>query len=105
MAYQTGEAAFRFLAKKKCDLILLDYIMPVIDGPEVLRRIRETKEWADIPIIFLTGVSEKKKVIKALTELRPQGYLVKPSKKSEIVSKIIDALEEKENGDRSEMAK
>ncbi len=102
---KTGEAAFRFLAKKKCDLILLDYIMPVIDGPEVLRRIRETKEWADIPIIFLTGVSEKKKVIKALTELRPQGYLVKPSKKSEIVSKIIDALEEKENGDRSEMAK
>ena len=101
---KTGEAAFRFLAKQKCDLILLDYIMPVIDGPEVLRRIRESEEWAGIPVIFLTGVSEKRKVIKALTELRPQGYLVKPSKKSEIVSKIIDALEEKENGDRSELA-
>ncbi len=101
---KSGEAAFRCLAKKRCDLILLDYIMPVIDGPEVLRRIRETEEWSDIPIIFLTGVSEKRKVIRALTELRPQGYLVKPSKKSEIVSKIIDALEEKENGDRSDLA-
>ncbi|MBP5385178.1 MAG: response regulator [Lachnospiraceae bacterium] len=95
---KTGEAAFRYLAKKKCDLILLDYMMPVMDGPEVLRRIRETRDWSDIPIMFLTGVTEKKNVIQALTELRPQGYLVKPSKRSEIVAKIIDALEEKENG-------
>ena len=73
-------------------------MMPVMDGPEVLRRIRETRDWSDIPIMFLTGVTEKKKVIQALTELRPQGYLVKPSKRSEIVAKIIDALEEKENG-------
>ncbi|MBO4889866.1 MAG: response regulator [Lachnospiraceae bacterium] len=100
---RSGEAAFRFLAKKKCDLILLDYLMPMMDGPEVLRNLHDTKDWEDIPVIFLTGVTEKKKVIQTLAELRPQGYLVKPSKKSEIVAKIIDALEEKErekeNGD------
>ena len=95
---KSGEAAFRFLAKKPCDLILLDYMMPGMDGPEVLRNIHDTKDWEDIPVIFLTGVTEKKKVIQTLAELRPQGYLVKPSKKSEIVAKIIDALEEKEYG-------
>lgn len=95
---KSGEAAFKFLAKKSCDLILLDYLMPVMDGPEVLRNIHDTKDWEDIPVIFLTGVTEKKKVIQTLAELRPQGYLVKPSKKSEIVAKIIDALEEKEYG-------
>ena len=95
---KSGEAAFRFLAKKHCDLILLDYMMPGMDGPEVLRNIHDTKDWEDIPVIFLTGVTEKKKVIQTLAELRPQGYLVKPSKKSEIVAKIIDALEEKEYG-------
>ncbi len=90
---RSGTDAFKFLAKKKCDLILLDYLMPEMDGPEVLRSIQDTKDWEDIPVIFLTGVSEKKKVIKTLAELRPKGYLVKPSKKSEIVAKIIDALE------------
>ena len=95
---KTGVAAFRYLAKKTPDLILLDYLMPEMDGPEVLRKIQETGDWAEIPVIFLTGVTEKRKVIQTLAELRPQGYLVKPSKKSEIVAKIIYILEEKEYG-------
>lgn len=89
---KSGTAAFKYLAKKKADLILLDYLMPEMDGPEVLRNIQDTKDWADIPVIFLTGVSEKKKVLSTLAELRPQGYLIKPSKKSEIVAKIIEVL-------------
>ena len=89
---KSGDAAFKFLVKKSCDLILLDYLMPDLDGPEVLRNIQDTKAWADIPVIFLTGVSEKNKVLQTLAELRPQGYIIKPSKKSEIVAKIIDVL-------------
>lgn len=98
---KSGEDAFKFLSKKTCDLILLDYLMPKMDGPEVLRNLQDTKDWEDIPVIFLTGVTEKKKVIQTLAELRPRGYIVKPSKKSEIVAKIIDVLEETEYGDRS----
>ena len=89
---KSGTAAFKYLAKKQPDLILLDYLMPGMDGPEVLRSIQDTKDWEDIPVIFLTGVKEKNKVLKTLAELRPQGYLIKPSKKSEIVAKIIDVL-------------
>ncbi len=46
----------------------------------------------ELPIIFLTGVQEKEKVLHALLELKPHGYIVKPSKKSELVAKIIDVL-------------
>lgn len=89
---KSGNAAFKFLRKRTCDLILLDYLMPEMDGPDVLRALRDNEETADIPIIFLTGVTEKMTVIETLTELMPQGYVVKPAKKSELVAKIIDVL-------------
>lgn len=89
---KSGDAAFKFLFKKTPDLILLDYMMPEQDGPSVLRKLRTVDEYADIPVIFLTGMTEREAVIKTLTELKPQGYMVKPSKKSEIVAKIIDVL-------------
>ena len=67
-------------------------MMPEEDGPSVLRRLREVDEYADIPVIFLTGMTEKNTVIRTLTELKPQGYIVKPAKKSELVAKIIEVI-------------
>ena len=90
---KSGDAAFRFLTKRIPDLILLDFMMPEEDGPSVLRRLREVEKYADIPVIFLTGMTEKNTVIRTLTELKPQGYIIKPSRKSEIVAKIIDVFE------------
>ena len=90
---KSGEAAFRYLKKRMPDLILLDYMMPEEDGPTVLRQLREVPEYADIPVIFLTGMTEKNTVIRTLTELKPDGYIIKPSRKSEIVAKIIDVFE------------
>ncbi len=89
---KSGKAAFKYLTKHIPDIILLDYLMPGEDGPTVLRNIRMFDEYADIPVIFLTGMSEKQTVIQTIKELKPQGYIVKPSKKSEIVAKIIDVL-------------
>ena len=89
---KSGSAAFKYLAKCKPDIILLDYLMPEQNGAEVLTEIRAEEEYRDIPVIFLTGVSEKDTVIKLISEFKPQGYIVKPSKKSEIVAKIIDVL-------------
>ncbi len=88
----SGKSVLRYLQKFKVDLILLDYLMPEVDGPEVLTRLRANEDFKDIPVVFLTGVSEKDTVIKTLVELMPQGYVLKPSKKSEIVAKIIDVL-------------
>ncbi len=89
----SGSDALRFLKKKRVDLILLDYLMPEMDGPEVINEIRKHRELEDIPVMFLTGVKERDKVIKTLVDIKPQGYIVKPSRKSELVAKIIDALD------------
>lgn len=89
---KSGRSAIKYLSKKTVDLILLDYMLPDLDGPEILKLLRGDERTADIPIIFLTGVTEKDIVIETLTELKPQGYVIKPAKKSELVAKIIDVI-------------
>lgn len=88
----SGKNVIRYLQKYRVDLILLDYLMPEMDGPEVYKRLRANEDYKDIPVVFLTGVSEKETVVKTLVDLKPEGYMLKPSKKSEIVAKIIDVL-------------
>jgi CheY-like chemotaxis protein len=87
-----GKNIFRVLEKNRIDLILLDYLMPEIDGPHVLDMIRARSEYEDIPVIFLTGMADRDAVIQLFTDHLPQGYVLKPSKKSELVAKIIDVL-------------
>lgn len=67
----------KILATKKIDLIVLDYEMPIMTGAEVFRKIKANKDYAKIPVCFLTGVTERKKVEEIML-LRPDSYLVKP---------------------------
>ncbi len=83
----SGKIAYKFLDTKGTDMILLDYEMPVENGPEVFQKIREREAFADTPIIFLTGISEREKITSALT-LKPQGYLLKPIDKEKLLSTI-----------------
>lgn len=83
----SGKIAHKFLESKKTDLILLDYEMPVENGPEVLMKIRENEELAKIPVIFLTGISETDKIKQALI-LKPQGYLLKPIDRTKLFETI-----------------
>ena len=87
-----GANVLKVLGKFKVDLILLDYMMPEMDGPEVLLTLKAYPEYRDIPIVFLTGMKEREVVMKTLMELKPQGYILKPPKKSELVAKIIDVV-------------
>ena len=48
--------------------------------------------YADIPVVFLTGVSEKQTVIKTIIEFKPQGYILKPTTKIDIITKVIEIL-------------
>ncbi len=89
---KSGQQAIKFLAKKIPDLILLDYLMPDEDGPSFLTRMREIENFANIPVVFLTGMTEKGTILHTLVELKPQGYVIKPVKKSELVAKIIEVL-------------
>ncbi len=83
----SGKVALKFLERKKTDLILLDYEMPEENGPEVLEKLRANEETKDIPVIFLTGVSDRKKIQEALA-LRPQSYLLKPIEREKLIEAI-----------------
>lgn len=77
---------------KKPDLILLDLILPKIDGFEVLKKLKENEETKEIPVIVLTNLEEVKDVDKAI-ELGATTYLVKAQYSlEEVVEKIKKAL-------------
>lgn len=84
----SGMKALTMIGKKRPDLILLDYEMPVVDGKQTLEMIRAEGDIANIPVIFLTGVSDREH-IEAVISLRPAGYMLKPPVKA----RILDAIE------------
>ena len=83
----SGLRAIKWLGSNKVDLILLDYEMPVTDGPQVLEMLRSDEETKGIPVIFLTGKDDKESVMSVLA-LKPEGYVLKTSGKNEIVNTV-----------------
>lgn len=88
----SGKLALRFLEKKRTDLVLLDYEMPGEDGAAVLAQIRETSATKNLPVIFLTGVTDKDRIAKILG-LKPQGYLLKPVEKEKLLEAVAPILD------------
>lgn len=82
-----GAQAFQRLAVRRPDLILLDLLMPDIDGFEVCRRIRENVDWAEIPIIFLSSADDKGLIVRAL-ESGGVDYITKPFNHAELVTRV-----------------
>lgn len=87
----SGSQAIASTAKKKPDLILLDYDMPVCDGRMTLQMLRSEKETQDIPVVFLTGMADPA-YVQALLALHPQGYLLKPPTEEKLFATIKRAL-------------
>lgn len=87
----SGKIALKFLERKKTNLILLDYEMPGENGPEILEKIHSNSATKDIPVIFLTGVSDKEKIQEALA-LRPQSYLLKPIDREKLIDSITKVI-------------
>lgn len=87
----SGKIALRFLQTKTTDLILLDYEMPGERGPEVFTKIKSDPKLRDIPVVFLTGVTESSK-IKDVLAMKPQGYLLKPINMERLNNAIKDII-------------
>jgi DNA-binding response OmpR family regulator len=89
---ENGLEAIKKLENKIPDLILLDIIMPYMDGTETLKKIKSEKKWEKIPVILLTNLSEKEKVEEAL-KMGADDYLIKSHfTPSEVISKIKEVL-------------
>ncbi|MCR5702076.1 MAG: response regulator [Lachnospiraceae bacterium] len=78
-----GMQAITFLMKNKVDLILLDYEMPVVDGPQILEMLKSEPETAGIPVIFLTGVGTRESIERVMA-LKPAGYILKSTTREDL---------------------
>ncbi len=83
----SGLQAIKWLGKNKADLILLDYEMPITNGPQVLEMLRADSDTSSIPVIFLTGKGDKESVMKVVA-LKPEGYFLKSIEKPELLEKL-----------------
>ncbi len=83
----SGAQAIAFLARNPVDLILLDYEMPVIGGPQVLKMLRAEPELQDIPVMFLTAKGDRESVLEVVN-LHPEKYLLKTMSSAEIIANI-----------------
>jgi len=89
-----GEIGLNLAKMKKPDLILLDLILPKLNGFEVLKKLKEDSETNDIPVIVLTNLEGMEDIDKVL-ELGATTYLVKASYTlEEVLEKIKKALGE-----------
>jgi len=86
-----GKKGIRLVRKEKPDLILLDVMMPGIDGFEVLKRLKKSEETQYIPIIMLTAKNEDESKIKA-AGLYCEDYIVKPAEIKVLKAKIHRVL-------------
>jgi len=87
----TGEAAFEFLRQQIVELILLDIMMPGIDGFEVCRKIKADNRTKDIPIIFITALIDAEQKVKGF-EVGGIDYITKPFQCREVLARITTHL-------------
>lgn len=95
----SGAMAIKYLSTNRPDLVLLDYEMPIVDGKQVLEMIRAEKEFADMPVIFLTSKDDKESVMKVMA-LRPSGYLLKTLEPAKIIQAVDDFFEKQKGRER-----
>lgn len=84
---ETGEHALNILDNQRVDLVLLDWMLPGIDGIEVLRKIRSNKLLRKLPVILLTAKSDEISKVVGL-EVGSDDYLVKPFGVHELIARI-----------------
>ena len=83
----SGANALKILSRAKPDLILLDYEMPEMNGPQVLEALRANDEMAKIPVMFLTAKSDSDSIAK-IDALKTQGHMLKTLPLREIKAMI-----------------
>jgi len=98
-AANSGESALRAAASEpKPDLVLLDVMMPAMDGYAVLARLRENPATRDIPVVFLTALSETEDEERGL-QLGAADYITKPIKPAVVQARVRTQLEAKQARD------
>lgn len=88
---ENGVEGLAVAVKEKPDLIILDITMPIMNGVEMLEKIKAEKELKDIPVIMLTAESGKEYVTKVVL-MGVSDYMVKPFKGDELIERVQKIL-------------
>ena len=87
----SGQAALDAIAQKKPDLILLDLMMPGIDGFEVIRRLRAQDETKELPIIILSALNSEQDISKGF-QLGANDFINKPIIMEKLISSVTTQI-------------
>ena len=93
-----GEAALRAIEKNPPDIVLLDIMMPGIDGYEVCRRIRANEAWHDVPVMFLSSLEDARDKARGF-EAGGNDYVTKPFEPLEVRARVGSLLRSKAYSD------
>ena len=91
----SGVSGIKLLSKHKVDLILLDYVMPVLNGPKVLEALKADPELSEIPVVFLSGQTDVRSITTAMT-LGSENYISKALAAKELAAVIADYFAKKD---------
>lgn len=89
---QDSSEAIKILNTQSIDLIILDVVMPGIDGFELCKRIKNISEWKNIPVIFVSTLTDSGDIVKGL-EIGGADYILKPIRHEEFVVRVKKQLE------------
>ena len=90
-----GNACFKKASEEKPDLIILDILMPKINGFEVCKRLKERNETKDIPVIMLTALTKEQDLSKGLEQCA-DCFITKPFNPEDLLYEIKSALSPKD---------
>ena len=91
---ENGLVALEQIKANHFDLILLDIMMPIMNGYEVLERVKSNPEWRDIPIIVISAADDMESIVRCI-ELGAEDYLPKPYNTMLLKARISASLEKK----------
>ncbi|MBI4419077.1 MAG: response regulator [Ignavibacteriales bacterium] len=91
VAVEDGEAALKNAIESKPDLILLDVMMPLMTGFEVLAALKQNEETRQIPVLLVTAQSSESEVLKGL-EMGADDYVTKPFSPNELAARVKTVL-------------
>ncbi len=94
-----GEEALKKAHDERPDLILLDIMMPKMDGYQVCDALRNTDDTKDIPIIFVTAKTEVKDWTHAIFDMGANSYITKPIDVKKLIEKVKSVLKTKHSRD------
>ncbi len=101
---ESGKRALEIVATQPIDLILLDMMMPVMNGLEVLTHLKESQEWRLIPVIIISALDEKEMMLTCI-EKGAEDYLIKPYDRVLLKARVSACLEKKMLHDREVLNK